>query len=145
MAENTDNVPDSNVPVPVVSIDYPQFFYLPDVAPTTKEECRAKCKLCSKFYKYTLTTKGNLLKHMQTKHKQVLDKHKEEQLTQSHQTTLSPRGSLVRKQIDFNKQENILTSAVKNLFGAGGLPIGIVEQSLFRHRAQILTCSKDCC
>ena len=113
---------------------YTDFFVFPDVV-KTKEDCSAKCKLCFKPYKYTLTTKGNLLKHLQTKHKPALDKHKEEQLrlNESHQITLSPCGSLVKKQTDFKKQEIILTSVVKNLCGAGGLAIGIVEQPWFRH------------
>ena len=111
-----------------VNVDYHQFFTFPDVAPKKNEECKAKCKLCHKTkkpYKYTLTTKGNLLKHLQIKHKHALARHKEEQrqqlrLNESSQTTLSlsSSGTLVRKQIEFRKQDAIVTSAVRNLCGA---------------------------
>jgi hypothetical protein len=73
-----------------------EFFTFPVPNAVKKEDCVAKCKVCLKCYKYTLTTKGNLLKHLQTKHEEVIEKHKEEQaerlrlrLQNTAQTTLS--------------------------------------------------------
>ena len=52
-----------------VCVDYNEFFDLPDSRPQSNSKCRARCKLCRKVYKYNLTTKGNLLKHLQTAHR----------------------------------------------------------------------------
>ena len=48
----------SSAPV-VPSVVYTDFFVFPNKA-TKKEDCSAKCKVCLKNYKYTLTTKGNI-------------------------------------------------------------------------------------
>ena len=45
---------------------------------------------------------------------------------------LSPHGCVVLKHTDFKNQETILTSIVRNLCGAGGLAIGILERQWFR-------------
>ena len=67
-----------------------------------------------------------------------MNKDKEEQaellrlrLLDSNQTMLSPYGCVVRKHTDFTNQDTILTSIVRNLCGAGGLAIGIVERPWF--------------
>ena len=50
--------------------------------PLTNKDCKARCKICSRQYRYTLTSKGNLLKHLQTSHGQQLKQHKEERQSQ---------------------------------------------------------------
>ena len=62
-----------------VCVKYDTFFLLPDKRPTAPSKCIAKCKLCQKQYKYTLTSKGNLLKHLEIAHFKKLHDHKEEQ------------------------------------------------------------------
>ena len=99
-----------------VSVVYEEFFVFPSqtVSLSTKH-CIAKCKLCLKKYKYTLlTTKGNLLKHLQTLHSKALCEHKEERLRllKSNQSSLITTGSLVKKQSEFKNQDYILTSIV---------------------------------
>lgn len=51
-----------------VRVDYKEFFELSCRWPTTNCNCLARCKLCWKSYKFILTTKGNLLKDLQTTH-----------------------------------------------------------------------------
>ena len=58
------------------NVDYTVFFSSPSPPPLNNKDCVARCKTCSKPYKYTLTTKGNLLKHLQTSHGQPLEQHK---------------------------------------------------------------------
>ena len=119
-----------------VCVDYKEFFDLPDCRPQSKSKCKARCKLCRKVYKYNLTTKGNLLKHLQTAHKQNLKAHKQKRAEElakpglpSNQCVLNKDGS-VKKVVKepFRNQDKIVTSIVKNLCGKGGLPIWTVEQ-----------------
>jgi hypothetical protein len=52
-------------------IDYEEFFEFPANQPTANKDCTAKCKVCprgSKPKRYTLTSKGNLLKHLSSLH-----------------------------------------------------------------------------
>ena len=120
-----------------VFVKYEEFFELPK-SPRSNEECSAKCRLCPpghKPYKYTLNSKGNLLKHLQTVHLQRLRDHKERRSKEateasSSQRTLEKNGSLSRQ--SFKKQEIIATSIVRNLCGHGGLPLSTVEQQWFR-------------
>ena len=60
-----------------VCVNYQEFFDLPDSRPRSKLKWIARCKLCRKPYKYNLTTKGNLLKHLQAAHKRNLEAHKQ--------------------------------------------------------------------
>ena len=59
-----------------VRVNYKEFFEHPETRPTTHFKCLARCRLCRKVYKFTLTTKGNLLKHLQTAHTRNLCDHK---------------------------------------------------------------------
>ena len=52
-------------------------------------------------------------------------------LLKSNQSSLTTTGFLVKKQSEFKNQDYILTSIVRNLCGAGGLAIGVVELLLF--------------
>lgn len=122
----------SKVPV---RIKYEAFYELP---PKRSNEFVARCKLCHKSYRFTMNSKGNLLKHLQTSHPKNLDDHKNEQSKQLpvSQQTLHRDGTLVKatrpKPESFKKQDKILTCIVKNVCGRGGLPISVVEQSWFR-------------
>ena len=60
-----------------INVDYCCFFSFPP-RPSNNKDCVAKCKICSHSYKYTLTSKGNLLKHLQVSHGHDLDSHKDE-------------------------------------------------------------------
>ena len=60
-----------------IRVDYQVFFELPKSKPGSQSKCVAKCKLCHRLYKFTFTTKGNLLKHLQTAHPKKLEDHKE--------------------------------------------------------------------
>ena len=55
-----------------VCVKYNMLFILPETRPTVSSKCLARCKLCQKTYKYTLTVKGNLLKHLETAHPKKL-------------------------------------------------------------------------
>lgn len=116
-----------------VSVNYESFFVFPSAVSMVKD-CVATCKLCKKKYKYTLTTKGNLLKHLKTAYSTARLEHKREQidLRSQSQTTLATNGSIVRKQMEFKNQEAIIGSYTKNLCGRGGLPIRIIETPWFR-------------
>ena len=46
-----------------VSVTYSEFFDLPASYKSLKD-CKAKCKICHDSYKFTPTSKGNLLKHL---------------------------------------------------------------------------------
>ena len=46
--------------IKAVRVDYNEFFELP-TQPNTNAKCVGRCKQCRKSYKYTLTSKGNLL------------------------------------------------------------------------------------
>ena len=89
-----------------------------------------------------MTTKGNLLKDLQTTHSRNFHLHKEERAkalestTQSDQSTLQScdKGTVAvagirkpRKEL-FKKEHDILTCIVKNLCGRGGSSINTVEQ-----------------
>uniref|UniRef100_A0A1X7VFF3 BED-type domain-containing protein n=1 Tax=Amphimedon queenslandica TaxID=400682 RepID=A0A1X7VFF3_AMPQE len=94
----------------------------------------AKCKLCHHTYKFTLTSKGNLLKHLQTTHPDKLRDHKEEQakLISVTEQKFNKDGTFIpRTKEPFRNQDKILTSIVRNLCGKGGLAISVVEQSWF--------------
>ena len=45
-------------------------------------QCLARCRICRKVYKYTLDSKGKLLKHLRNVHPKQLDKHKDERAKQ---------------------------------------------------------------
>ncbi|XP_011404500.1 PREDICTED: zinc finger BED domain-containing protein RICESLEEPER 3-like [Amphimedon queenslandica] len=123
-----------------VTVDYSLFFSLP-ARPTKNNECVATCKLCPKLcsktkgnnYKYTLTSKGNLLKHLQAAHNDRLESHKEERRKSisNGQATLTGEAQ-DRRRFKFYNQDPIVTSLALNLCGHGGLPIQICEQSWFR-------------
>ena len=91
---------------------------------------------------YTLTTMGNLLKHLEMAHNKKLLDHREEQRKNKTellsslprgQCTLSNDGLLTKKpKLPFPHQGKIVTSIVKNLCGRWGLPLNIVEQDWFR-------------
>ena len=91
------------------------FFSLPS-RPSNNKDCKAKCKACSKVYKYTMTTKGNLLKHLQVAHSRELESYKQERLQEQSngQLLLTEPG---RKKWDrtFQNQDSIVTSLVRNL------------------------------
>ena len=53
---------------PSVWINYNEFFIFPQPPPKLNKDCLAKCNLCNKSFKYSLTTKGNLLHHLETSH-----------------------------------------------------------------------------
>ena len=63
-----------------IRVKYEEFFVLPNTksgtSRPTQSKCVAKCKLCHRLYKFTLSTKGNLLKHLQTAHPKNLEDHK---------------------------------------------------------------------
>ena len=139
VASGTDQLNESDRSV---RIKYEVFFELP---PKGSKKFLAKCRLChhGKPYKYTASSKGNLLKHLRGSHSKKLDDHKKEllkQLSDTNQHTLHKDGTLVRCAATrskpseaFKKQDMmILTCIVKNVCGRGGLPISVVEQSWFR-------------
>ncbi len=114
-----------------------------------KSKCLARCRLCRKVYKFTLKTKGNLLKHLQTTHLKNLDDHRDErakELTTKlplDQCTLSKNGSMRQtavkpKREAFRNRDKIISSIVKNLCGRGGMPICTVEQDWFRDFMRIV-------
>ena len=110
-----------------VSVTYTDFFDLPARSGSSKD-CQAKCKVCSHTSKHTLTTKGNLLKHLQTSHGSLLNEHEEkkQRSLESGQGTLTSDGqcSISRKESrEFKNQDVILTSLVRNLVGSDGLAI----------------------
>lgn len=116
-------------------ISYEEFFVLPSLKPTTSKECKAKCKLCNcQEYKYTLTSKGNLLKHLQNmheaEHQELSQRKRKEQ--EDRQTTLTQSSCSITTSREFRSQDRILTSLVRNVIGSGGLPIQIAEQVWFR-------------
>ena len=117
----------------VVNVDYCHFFSFPP-RPSSNRECIAKCKTCSKNYKYTLTTKGNLLKHLQVSHGRQLESYKQERRRSMNQGQISLTGGTFgrRKDKAFQKQDAILTSFARNVCGHGGLPIHTCEQTWFR-------------
>ena len=115
------------------NIDYSFFFKLP-TRPQMNKDCVAKCKTCLKDYKFTLTTKGNLLKHLQTSHSHLLRNHREErqrQLASSNQMLLTSDVQ-AKKKPEFKNQDKIATSVALNLCGRGGLALQMVEQPWFR-------------
>ena len=121
-----------------ISINYNLFFDLP-TSPKSNMECKARCKTCRKFYKYTSNSKGNLLKHLQGSHLRLLRDHKDEQTREANchmkqQQTLVKNCTLAKRAVssDFRHQDKIVTSIVRNLCGRGGLPITTVEQECFR-------------
>lgn len=124
-------------------IDYQSLFELPKVKPTSQSKCLARCRICRKVYKYTLDSKGNLLKHLRNVHPKQLDKHKDEHAKQlsencdkavpSGQCTFSKDGRIKVSREPFKNQDKIVTSIVKNFCGKGGLPLSIVEQDWFRN------------
>ena len=92
-----------------VSVKYSTFFELPDKRPTAPSKCIAKCKLCQKNYKYTLTSKGNLLKHLETAHNKKLLDHREEQRKKKTELLSSlPRGQCTLSNV--NKETKIAIS-----------------------------------
>ena len=125
-----------------IRVDYNSFFELPDTKPTTQAQCLARCKLCRRPYKFTLTTKGNLLKHLQNAHPKHLHDHKEERAKQlckpkvpKDQCTFNLDGTMtvaIKPKEPFKNQDKVLTSIVKHICGRGGLPISTVEQDWFR-------------
>ena len=123
-----------------VTVKYEEFFHFPAVKPTKSSDCIAKCKLCpsnSQTYKYNITTKGNLLKHLQSSHMQLLKEHKEREkdLMQRHldtSQTLLSLSSAGTGSSHFTKQDLMLTSIVRNVVGAGGMALQVVEQGWFR-------------
>ena len=68
-----------------------------------------------------------------------MDNHKNEESKQlrAHRRMLNRNGTLTRatrrKPEAFKKQDKIFTFIVKSVCGHGGLPISVVEQSMFRH------------
>ena len=73
--------------------------------------------MCLRSYKYTLTTKGNLLKHLQVIHGHKLDSHRQERQQSLNRGQLSLTGDAPerRKSLNFHKQDVILTALVRNL------------------------------
>ena len=115
-------------------IEYEEFFTFPQ-QPSTNKDCKAKCKICQGYRKYTLNSKGNLLKHLNTMHGQLLEEHRtrrRQSTTSSVQSRFQEDGTYQRKQPNFKNQEVILTSTVKNLCGRGGMPVTMVEKPWFR-------------
>ena len=49
-------------------LNYSEFFTFPQIPPTSNEQCVAVCKVCSREYKYSLNTKGNLNHHISNSH-----------------------------------------------------------------------------
>ena len=121
-----------------ISIDYSLFFELP-MSPKTNADCKARCKTCRKFYKYTRNSKGNLLKHFQGLHLKLLRDHKDERAREANchmkqQQFFEKNGTLAKRAVpsEFRHQDKIVTSIVRNLCGRGGLPIMAVEHEWFR-------------
>ena len=121
-----------------VTVKYEEFFHLP-LKPSKASECLAKCKLCpdgTQPYKYTLTTKGNLLKHLQSSHEQLLKEHRKEREKDRMQRQLHASRTQLKLTStsagNFAKQDMIVTSIVKNLVGAGGIALQVVERDWFR-------------
>ena len=92
LAASESSVKDPSVPV---RIKYEMFYQLP---PKGSKKFIAKCKLCHNPYRFTVNSKGNLLKHLQLKHPKNLDNHKNEQLKQlpASQQTLHRDGTLIK-------------------------------------------------
>ena len=79
-----------------------------------------------------MSSKGNLLKHLQVAHHDALKSHKEDRRMSlaSGQSTLTgenPRKSQPR----FHNQDTVVTSLALNMCGHGGLPIQMCEQPWF--------------
>ena len=77
-----------------------------------------------------MSSKGNLLKHLQVAHHNALKSHKEDQRMtgQSTRTGENTRKSQPR----FHNQDTVVTSLALNMCGHGGLPIQMCEQPWFR-------------
>ena len=120
-------------------VTYTDFFVLPVSCNSTKE-CKAKCKLCLEWTKYSMISKGSLLKHLQSAHARQLDEHKakkreEKRKDSKYQSTFDSNGQLLKRKSapkEFKNQDLILTSLVRNLVGSGGLSIQVAEQEWFR-------------
>ena len=120
-----------------LAINYQEFFDFPSAKPTRASQCHAKCKICNKSYKYSLTTKGNRLKHLKLAHEQVLSQHKKAQedrlkKSASYQLTLVEAKSSSSSHREFRNQDHILTSLVRNLIRSGSLSIQMTETDWFR-------------
>ena len=113
----------------VPTVDYDEFFVLAVPKPRSTKDCSARCKLCGKTYKYTPTSKGNLLKHLQSGHRRELDAHKSER---EKLVNVQDEHVVSRANFTATDQDIVLTSIVTNLCGCGGLPIGVVEQEWLR-------------
>ena len=81
-----------------IRVNYEAFFVLQNSPPDVPSKCLAKCKLCHNPYKYTLNSKGNLLKHLQISHPKNLHDYKVERSKQvpSYQHTLNKDGSMLQ-------------------------------------------------
>ena len=117
-----------------IRINYNDFFSLPE-KPDTPSKCIGKCKYCSRPYKYTLTSKGNLLKHLQTSHPRELIQYKldKAKLVSTQRTFMNDSSLRLARveQAQFKNQEKISIAIVKHLCGEGGLPISFVEKECF--------------
>ena len=115
-----------------VPVTYSDFFDLP-ASCSGPNACKAKCKECSQFYKFTKSSKGNLFKHIQNSQGQLIEMHREKKRQSVEgQSTLDSNGQLSRRaRKDFKSQDVILTSLVRNLVGSGGLPLQVAEQEGF--------------
>ena len=117
-----------------IRINYNDFFSLPE-KPNTPSKCIGKCKYCLRPYKYKLTSKGNLLKHLQTSHPRELSQYKlDKAKLVSTQRTFMNDGSLRLARVEqaqFKNQEKISIAIVKHLCGEGGLSISFVEKECF--------------
>ena len=51
-----------------MKLNYSEFFTFPQIPPASNEQCVAVCKICSREYKYSLNTKGNLNHHISNSH-----------------------------------------------------------------------------
>ena len=113
-----------------MKVEY-EFFYIFPLAPFLSNEQCQKCKICNKMIKYSLSTKGNLLNHLQTAHSQQLKEQQDAQLkAQSSNVSIDPyKGFLQAK--PFARQEQLTRALVKNLI-AEGPSISIVAQNWFR-------------
>ena len=86
-------------------------------------------------YKYTLTSKSNLLKHLQTSHPRELIQYKlDKAKLVSNQRTLMNNGSLRLARVEqaqFKNQEKISIAIVKHLCGEGASPFHLLKRNAF--------------
>ena len=72
-----------------------KFFKFPQQSPTSNEQCVAVCKICSREYKYSLNTKGNLFHHLSRSHPGAYKTHFDQRMSVSNDSNQQSLPTLV--------------------------------------------------